>query len=103
MSPAEVHNEAFNTPKWITNVGLSNPNLWQGVGFSVNYKHQSPFLWQSSLATGIVPVITNDDAQVSYRINPLKLGVKLGASNLLNQPYNTFVAGPSVGGFYYLT
>lgn len=94
--------EAFNTPKWITNVGVSNPNLWQGMGFSVNYKHQSSFLWQSSLATGIVPVINNVDAQISYRINPLKLVVKLGATNLLNRPYTTFVAGPSVGGFYYL-
>lgn len=92
----KVHNEAFNTPKWITNVGVSNPNLWQGIGFSVNHKHQSQFLWQSSLATGLVPVINNVDAQVSYRINLLKLG----ATNLPNQPYTTFVAGPSVKGWY---
>ena len=93
--------EAFNTPKWITNVGISNSNVWQGLGFSVNYKHQSAFLWQSSLATGLVPAINNVDAQVSYRINTLGLGLKLGATNLLNRPYYTFVAGPSVGGFYY--
>lgn len=95
--------ESFNTPKWITNVGLANANLWRGIGFSVNYKHQSSFLWQSSLATGIVPVINNVDAQVSGRINSLKMGVKVGGTNLLNHPYTTFVAGPSVGGFYYLT
>lgn len=94
--------EAFNTPEWITNVGLANVNVWQGIGFSVHYKHQTSFLWQSSLATGIVPVINNVDAQVSYRINPLKINAKLGATNLLNQPYTTFAAGPSVGGFYYL-
>ena len=94
--------EAFNTPQWITNVNLSNPDLWRGIGFSVNYKYQRSFLWQSSLATGIVPTINNVDTQVSYRINSLKLRVKLGATNLLNQPYTTFVAGPSVGGFYYL-
>ncbi|MBC8152206.1 MAG: TonB-dependent receptor [Bacteroidetes bacterium] len=94
--------EAFNTPKWITNVGLSNANVWQGLGFSAHYKYQRSFLWQSSLATGIVPAINNVDAQVSYRISPLRLDIKLGATNLLNQPYTTFVAGPSVGGFYYL-
>jgi len=94
--------EAFNTPKWITNIGLSNPNVWQGLGFSVNYKLQSSFLWQSLLATGIVPVINNVDAQLSYRITGLRLHTKLGATNLLNRPYTTFVAGPSVGGFYYL-
>ncbi len=94
--------ESFNTPKWITNVGLSNVDVGGGIGFSVNYKYQSAFLWQSSLATGTVPAINNVDAQVSYRITGLRLNVKLGATNLLNHPYTTFVAGPGVGGFYYL-
>lgn len=94
--------EAFNTPKWITNVGVANANLWRGTGFSVSYKHQSAFLWQSSLATGTVPALHTVDAQAIHRIQSLKLDVKLGATNLLNKPYTTFVAGPSVGGFYYL-
>lgn len=93
--------EAFNTPKWITNLGVSNSSVWRGVGFSVNYKYQSAFLWQSSLATGMVPAIHNMDAQVNYRVNRFGLGLKLGATNLLNRPYYTFVAGPSVGAFYY--
>ncbi|WP_111631219.1 TonB-dependent receptor [Larkinella arboricola] len=95
--------EAFNTPKWITNLRVSNANLWYGLGFSVAYKHQSSFLWQSSLATGMVPAIHTVDAQTSYRIQSLKLDLKLGATNLTNRSYSTFVAGPSVGGFYYVT
>ncbi|GAA4451370.1 TonB-dependent receptor [Nibrella saemangeumensis] len=95
--------EAFNTPRWITNVGVSNASLGNGIGFSVNYKYQSAFLWQSSLATGMVPAIHNLDAQVNYRVTPLRLTVKLGGTNLLNRPYYTFVAGPTVGGFYYLS
>ena len=105
--------EAFNTPKWITNIGLSNPALWQNLGFSLNYKYQSSFLWQSSLATGIVPAINTFDAQISYTLpNSNRPGtsesagpfsIKLGATNLLNRPYTTFTAGPSVGGFYYAT
>lgn len=100
--------EAFNTPKWITNVGLSNADLWQNVGFSVNYKYQSSFLWQSSLATGIVPAINTFDAQVSYTLRKSATGsgpfsIKFGGTNLLNRPYTTFTAGPSVGAFYYTT
>ncbi|MFD1143463.1 TonB-dependent receptor plug domain-containing protein [Larkinella insperata] len=95
--------EAFNTPKWITNLSVSNASLWHGLGFSVAYKHQSSFLWQSSLATGMVPAIHTVDAQMSYRIQRLRLDLKLGAKNLSNHPYTTFVAGPSVGGFYYTT
>ncbi|MCX6214676.1 TonB-dependent receptor [Spirosoma sp.] len=100
--------EAFNTPKWITNVGISNPTLWQNVGFSLNYKYQSSFLWQSSLATGVVPAINTFDAQLSYALpTPGRLvnslSFKVGGTNLLNRPYTTFTAGPSVGGFYYVT
>jgi iron complex outermembrane receptor protein len=29
------------------------------------------------------------------------LSIKIGASNLLNQYYYSFIGGPAVGGFYY--
>ncbi|AKD57015.1 TonB-dependent receptor [Spirosoma radiotolerans] len=92
---------AFNTPRWITNLSLSNGNLWRGLGFSVNYKHQDAFLWQSELATGNVSAINTLDAQVSYRLSKLNLLVKAGGTNILNQPYYTFTGGPAVGGLYY--
>ncbi|GAB3898432.1 TonB-dependent receptor [Larkinella knui] len=95
--------EAFNTPKWITNMSIANPTLWKNLGFSVNYKYQSSFLWQSSLATGRVPAIHTVDAQVSYGLSKPSLSFKLGGTNLLNRPYTTFAAGPAVGGLYYAT
>ncbi|UHG90778.1 TonB-dependent receptor plug domain-containing protein [Spirosoma oryzicola] len=98
--------EAFNTPQWITNLSVSNPDLGNGFGFSINYKYQSSFLWQSSLATGMVPAINTFDVQISYALPARTLGplfFKLGATNLLNRSYTTFTAGPSVGGFYYAT
>ncbi len=95
--------EAFNTPQWITNVGVANPTLWRQLGFSANYKYQSAFLWQSALATGTVPAIHTFDAQLSYQFPALGLFVKLGGTNLTNRYYTTFVAGPSVGGFYYVS
>ncbi len=92
---------SFNTPRWITNLSLSNGNLWRGIGFSVNYKHQDGFLWQSELATGTVAAINTLDAQVSYRLPKLPLLLKAGGTNLLNTPYYTFIGGPAVGGLYY--
>jgi iron complex outermembrane receptor protein len=71
------------------------------VGFSVNYKHQDAFLWQSELATGNVPAINTLDAQVSYQIQKLNLLVKVGGTNVTNQPHYTFIGGPAVGGLYY--
>ncbi|WP_332369281.1 TonB-dependent receptor plug domain-containing protein [Spirosoma telluris] len=69
---------SFNTPRWITNLNVSNGSLWKGIGFSVNYKHQDAFLWQSELATGTVSAINTLDAQVSYRLQKLSLLVKVG-------------------------
>ncbi len=93
--------EAFNTPQWIANAGVSNVNVFRGIGFAINVKYQSAFLWQSSLATGLVPAIRTVDAQVNYALKRTGLTLKAGATNLLNTPYYTFLAGPNVGGFYY--
>lgn len=92
---------AFNTSQWITNLNLSNGNLWNGLGFSVNYKYQSSFLWQSELATGNVPAINTLDGQISYRLPTPGVLVKVGGTNLFNKPYYTFIGGPAVAGFYY--
>ena len=92
---------SFNTPRWITNLNVSNGNLWRGLGFSVNYKHQDAFLWQSELASGTVSAINTLDAQVSYRLQKLNLLVKAGGTNILNHYYYTFIGGPAVGGLYY--
>jgi iron complex outermembrane receptor protein len=92
---------AFNTPRWIVNLSLANANLGRGLGFSVNYKHQSAFLWQSELASGTVPALHLLDAQVSCTLPKPGLLLKLGATNLTNRPYYTFIGGPAVGGFFY--
>ncbi|BAV07040.1 iron complex outermembrane recepter protein [Filimonas lacunae] len=95
--------DGFNTPSWIYNINFGNPALTSHVGFELNYRWQSSYLWQSSLATGQVAAYHTLDAQVQYHTTANKLTVKLGATNLLNQYYYSFIGGPSIGGFYYTT
>jgi outer membrane receptor protein involved in Fe transport len=95
--------EAFNTPNWVINVGVSNASIIKNLGFSMNYKWQSAFLWQSALATGEVAPIRTLDAQVSYTLPKQYLSLKLGANNLLNQYYYSFIGGSQIGGFYYFS
>jgi iron complex outermembrane receptor protein len=94
--------EAFNTPRWMVNASVGNPKLTRNLGFSLSGKWQQAFLWQSALATGNVPSYATLDGQVSYALLSQKLAVKVGGTNLLNRYYYNFLAGPSVGGFYYL-
>lgn len=92
--------EAFNTPRWICNVGISNTRLTKNIGFGINYKYQERFLWQSSLANGIVPEIHNLDAQISYHWQKKGIQMKLTGNNIFNRPYVSFIAAPTIGAFY---
>lgn len=95
--------EAFNTPKWIVNYSFGSNRLIKNFGFNTAFKWQSSFLWQSSLASGTVPAYSSLDAQISYSLPHQNISLKLGGTNILNNYYYNFLAGPSVGGFYYLT
>ncbi|HWJ29224.1 MAG TPA: TonB-dependent receptor, partial [Flavisolibacter sp.] len=95
--------DGFNTPAWIYNISLANPALGTHFGFQLNYRWQSRYLWQSSLASGWVDAYHTIDAQVQYHTMKGRMNIKLGATNLLNQYYYSFIGGPSIGGFYYST
>ncbi len=91
--------DGFNTPQWMTNISLGNEKVLRNVGFMLTYRWQSAYYWQSFLVNGDVPAYQTLDGQVSYRWSNVIL--KLGGSNLLNHFYNSYLGGPSVGGFYY--
>jgi len=95
--------DGFNTPAWMLNAGIANPHLIGRLGAGINLHWQSGFYWQSFLVNGNVPSYATVDAHVSFDFPGLKTGVKLGASNLFNRYYTSFLGGPSIGGFYYLT
>jgi len=93
---------SFNSPKYRWNVGLSNRNVYQNIGFNVTYRWQDAFIWNSSFATGNVPAFGTVDAQVSYKMPKVKTIVKLGGSNVLNHYYQTSFGNPKIGACYYL-
>lgn len=95
--------DGFNSPKCIYNLTFGNPSMFTHLGFQVNYRRQSSYLWQSSLATETVPAYSTVDAQAQYNNEKNRVSIKLGATNLLNRYYYSFIGGPSIGGFYYCT
>jgi iron complex outermembrane receptor protein len=95
--------DGFNTPQWMVNFSLSNENIYKKLGAGIAFKWQSAYYWQSFLVTGNTPAYTNVDAQLSYVFTSINLKIKMGATNLLNRYYNSFLGGPSIGGLYYTT
>lgn len=91
----------FNTPKYAANVQFGNRELFKNLGFNVVWKWQDAYDWNSPLANGRVPAFQTIDAQVSYNINKINTSVKLGGTNILNNRYIQFAAGPTIGALYY--
>ncbi|WP_118972427.1 TonB-dependent receptor [Taibaiella koreensis] len=94
---------AFNTPEWMVNIAIGNREVWRNTGFSINYRYQSTFDWESPLANGRIPAYGVVDAQITYRLPRLFTTLKLGASNLFNKRYYQYEGGPVIGGLYYFT
>jgi outer membrane receptor protein involved in Fe transport len=94
---------AFNTPKWITNATIGNREVVKNVGFSVTWKRQSSFFWESTLANGEIPSYNTFDAQVNYRLPKLLSTIKLGGTNIFNNRYIQYAAGPTIGALYYIS
>lgn len=92
----------FNTPKWVTNLSFGNREVIKNVGFNIVWRWQDTVYWESTLANGQVPAYSTFDAQVNVRVPKLKSTAKLGGTNIFNNRYTQFAAGPTIGGLYYI-
>ena len=101
LKESDVFVVGFNTPNWFYNVSFGNREVAKNIGFNVVYRWQQSFLWESPLANGVVPAYQTIDAQVTYRLPSFKSSVKLGGTNIFNQRYIQYAAGPTIGGLYY--
>jgi outer membrane receptor protein involved in Fe transport len=95
--------DGFNTPLWIYNLSIGNPSIYKSLGFQVNFRQQARFFWESALASGWVQGYSTLDAQVTAGIFKNSGSIKLGATNAFNQYYYSYLGGPAIGGFYYLS
>jgi len=100
---ADVFLTAFNTPRWAYNLAIGNRQILPNLGFNILGRWQSAFDWESPLANGRVPAYLTVDAQVTYRLPQYKTTVKVGGTNLFNNRYIQYAAGPTIGGLYYIS
>jgi len=98
----DVFVTGFNTPRWAGSASFGNREIVRNLGFNVVYHWQTSFYWESPLANGTVPAYRTLDAQVNLRVPTAKTTIKLGATNLTNNRYFQYAAGPTIGGLYYV-
>jgi len=92
----------FNTPKHKINIGLNAAHVWQGLGFSANWKWVNSYQWESPFANGIVPSYHTLDVQIYYEVAKIHSTIRVGASNIYNNMHIEAVGSPQIGGLYYV-
>jgi len=98
----DVFVTGFNTPKWATNLSLANREVVKNVGFTIAWRWQTSFFYESPLVNGKVPSFNSFDAQITYRIPQVTANIKIGGTNILNKNYVQYAGGPTLGGLYYV-
>jgi len=87
----------FNTPKHRVKASFGNTKVLKNLGFNLNVRWNSEYLWQASFADGMVPENTVLDAQINYAIPAIKSVIKLGAANLFGKDYIQVIGAGSIG------
>jgi len=93
----------FNTPPYKVNIGLSNYSVIKNIGFSVSWRWQDTFDWESDFGNTVIESYSTLDAQVSLKLTQWSSIVKVGGSNLINQYYITGLGNSAIGGLYYVS
>ena len=103
-SPNDI--PAFNTPKYRTTVTFGNSKITENIGFNIAWRWQDTYEWTSTfnqLRPGTIEAFSIVDAQVSYKVLPIKSIIKLGANNLFNNQVYQAYGSPSIGAIYYVS
>ncbi len=97
---------AFNTPKYRTTITFGNSSVTKNIGFNVAWRWQDAYDWTSTfnqMRPGRIDAYSMVDAQLSYRVQPLKSIVKIGGSNIFNNQVYQAYGSPSIGAVYYVS
>jgi iron complex outermembrane recepter protein len=96
----------FNTPKYRTTVTFGNSTVTKNLGFNVAWRWQDTFEWYGTfnqMRPGTINAYSIVDAQVSYKVLPIKSIFKVGANNLFNKQVYQAYGSPSIGAIYYVS
>ncbi|MCR9063001.1 MAG: carboxypeptidase-like regulatory domain-containing protein [Cytophagales bacterium] len=112
---AEQQYAGFNTPKYNTNISFGK-RIGSGdiFGFNINFRHTDEYVWESSFviptttsaplfSNTIVPAVNNVDAQVSFKLAPMKSILKIGGTNIGGNPYIQAFGSAKIGSMYYVS
>ena len=96
----------FNTPKYKTALTFGNSRVTDRIGFNVAWRWQDAYDWYGTfnqMMPGRIEAFSVVDAQINYKVLPIKSMIKLGANNLFNKQVYQAYGSPSIGAIYYVS
>ena len=93
----------FNTPKHRVKASVGNDSLFQNFGFNASVRWNSEYLWESTMADGMIESATVVDAQINYELPKLKSVIKLGATNIAGKDYTQVLGAGAIGQQYFVS
>jgi outer membrane receptor protein involved in Fe transport len=94
---------SFNTPEHKVKVSFGSENLFENLGFKIDYRWSDKYLWESTFADAIVAPRNVVDAQINYTISSIKSVFKIGGANIAGKEYVSAPGVGSVGSQYYVS
>ena len=92
----------FNTPTHKFNLGFDGQALDRALSHNLNHRWADAFRYESTFATGAVPVAQIVDAQVGYTLKALHTTLRAGAPNLFDAPNLPVYGAPQIGRIGYV-
>lgn len=96
----------FNTPKYKTSFMFGNSKITENMGFNIAWRWQDAYDWYGTfnqMRPGRIDSFSVVDAQVNYKVIPIKSMIKIGANNLFNNQVYQAYGSPSIGAIYYVS
>ena len=93
----------FNTPKHRVKASIGNDRLFENFGFNASVRWNNEYLWESTMADGMIASATVIDAQINYGLPKLKSLIKVGATNVGGKEYTQVLGAGAIGQQYYIS
>jgi len=93
----------FNTPKHRVKASVGNEKLFENFGFNASIRWNNEYLWESTMADGMIEAATVVDAQINYGIPKIKSLLKLGATNIGGKEYTQVLGAGAIGQQYFIS
>jgi len=94
---------SFNTPEHKVKVSFGSENLFENLGFKINYRWSDKYLWESTFADAVVNPRNVVDAQINYTVPSIKSVFKIGGANIGGKEYVSAPGVGNVGSQYYVS